>query len=156
MRLVALYEIRTVMALCGAGACTDSSGDRTPEIEPAAAQLTSASRPAPRGHGNGALPGVQSVGGPVSSAQARLERWEQTDRMRQYRATTKQTRNIRFDGVDVAIIEDYCYARCLPVSRAAPHYRCSQQGWATLTLNMGTANYMQGRGPVSLHSSFRN
>ena len=28
---------------------------------------------------------------------------------------------------DVAIIEDYCYARCLPVSRAAPHYRCSQQ-----------------------------
>ena len=27
---------------------------------------------------------------------------------------------------DVAIIEDYCYARCLPVSRAAPHYRCSQ------------------------------
>ena len=29
---------------------------------------------------------------------------------------------------DVAIIEDYCYARCLPVSRAAPHYRCSQLG----------------------------
>ena len=29
---------------------------------------------------------------------------------------------------DVAIIEDYCYARCLPVSRAAPHYRCSQRG----------------------------
>ena len=29
---------------------------------------------------------------------------------------------------DVAIIEDYCYARCLPVSRAAPHYRCSQPG----------------------------
>ena len=28
---------------------------------------------------------------------------------------------------DVAIIEDYCYARCLPVSRAAPHYRCSQR-----------------------------
>ena len=24
---------------------------------------------------------------------------------------------------DVAIIEDYCYARCLPVSRAVPHYR---------------------------------
>ena len=28
---------------------------------------------------------------------------------------------------DVAIIEDYCYARCLPVSPAAPYYRCSQQ-----------------------------
>ena len=31
---------------------------------------------------------------------------------------------------DVAIIEDYCYTRCLPVSRAAPHchhYHCSQQ-----------------------------
>ena len=30
---------------------------------------------------------------------------------------------------DVAIIEDYCYARCLPVSRAAPHYRCSQPSY---------------------------
>ena len=27
---------------------------------------------------------------------------------------------------DVAIIEDYCYARCLPVSPAAPYCRCSQ------------------------------
>ena len=27
---------------------------------------------------------------------------------------------------DVAIIEDYCYARCLPVSPAAPYYRCLQ------------------------------
>ena len=27
---------------------------------------------------------------------------------------------------DVAIIEDYCYARCLPVSPAAPYYRWSQ------------------------------
>ena len=25
----------------------------------------------------------------------------------------------------MAIIEDYCYARRLPVSRAAPYYRCS-------------------------------
>ena len=33
---------------------------------------------------------------------------------------------------DVAIIEDYCYARCLPVSRAAPHYRCSQRAGAAL------------------------
>jgi hypothetical protein len=28
---------------------------------------------------------------------------------------------------DVAIIEDYCYTRCLPVSPAAPHYRCLQR-----------------------------
>ena len=27
---------------------------------------------------------------------------------------------------DVAIIEDYCYARCPPASPARPHYRCSQ------------------------------
>ena len=27
---------------------------------------------------------------------------------------------------DVAIIEDYCYARCHPMSPAAPYYRCSQ------------------------------
>eukprot|EP01046_Picozoa_sp_COSAG06_P022662 COSAG06_NODE_1766_length_8438_cov_16.148099_6_plen_189_part_00 len=31
---------------------------------------------------------------------------------------------------DVAIIEDYCYARCLPVSPAAPYYRCSQPSGA--------------------------
>ena len=28
---------------------------------------------------------------------------------------------------DVAIIEDYCHTRCLPVSPAAPHYRCLQR-----------------------------
>ena len=38
---------------------------------------------------------------------------------------------------DVAIIEDYCYTRCLPVSPAAPHYRCLQRGWEAFTSSSG-------------------
>ena len=46
---------------------------------------------------------------------------------------------VRLYCADVAIIEDYCYARCLPVSPAAPYYRCSQRcaALAELTHHLG-------------------
>ena len=55
---------------------------------------------------------------------------------------------------DVAIIEDYCYARCLPVSRAAPHYRCSQPSLFDDGIRTASARAQKHRSVAQLTTTY--